>query len=367
LHTAKIKVSTHKFSKFAAYFASNIQTTSVPIIKNTFKPKNRFFRNSHVNTIYASLIRWIPKVKFTRERIENKEGDFLDLDWKKVGSKKLVLLLAGLEGKSTSLYSRAAVRYFNKQDWDAVCMNYRGCSGEPNRLLSGYHMGATGDVKFTVEHILKTNAYDEIVILGYSLGGNLALKYIGEEAENIPKEIKGSVSFSVPMDIKKSNYRLNKWYNWHYIKWFMLTLNYKANQKKRQFPDALKNYRGFFMSGNFVYFDTNFTTPANGFKTVDEYWTKSSCKRHLPNVKVPSLIIASNDDTFISDNCYPVKEANENAQLFLEITQYGGHCGFIRNFFEKHWWMEERAFQFIEELQHLNTKDFNKTPMLITL
>lgn len=367
MHTAKIKVSTHKFSKFAAYFASNIQTTPVPIIKNTFKPKNRFFRNSHVNTIYASLIRWIPKVKFTRERIENKEGDFLDLDWKKVGSKKLVLLLAGLEGKSTSLYSRAAVRYFNKQDWDAVCMNYRGCSGEPNRLLSGYHMGATGDVKFTVEHILKTNAYDEIVILGYSLGGNLALKYIGEEAENIPKEIKGSVSFSVPMDIKKSNYRLNKWYNWHYIKWFMLTLNYKANQKKRQFPEALKNYRGFFMSGNFVYFDTNFTTPANGFKTVDEYWTKSSCKRHLPNVKVPSLIIASNDDTFISDNCYPVKEANENAQLFLEITQYGGHCGFIRNFFEKHWWMEERAFQFIEELQHLNTKDFNKTPMLITL
>ena len=328
--------------------------THVPILKNTFKVKSRIFRNAHVNTIYASLIRWIPKVKFTRERIENNEGDFLDLDWKKAGSKKLVLILAGLEGKSTSLYSRAAIRYFNKQDWDAVCMNYRGCSGEPNRLLGGYHMGATEDVKFTVDHIVKAYNYDEIVILGYSLGGNLALKYIGEEGEQLPKQIKGSVSFSVPMDIKKSNERLNKWYNWHYIKWFMLTLNHKANQKKRQLPDALQNYKGFFMSGNFVYFDTHFTAPANGFKTVDDYWNLSSCKSHLPNIKVPSLIIASEDDTFISDTCYPIKEATANANLFLEITKQGGHCGFTRNFFERHWWMEERAFQFIKEFSQLD-------------
>ncbi len=328
----------------------------MPILEDTFKIKNGLFKNAHVNTIYASLVRWIPGVQFIRERIENTEGDFLDLDWKKTGSKKLVLILAGLEGKSTSLYSRAAVRYFNKQHWDAVCMNYRGCSGEPNRLLGGYHMGATEDVRFTIDHILKTNNYDEIVILGYSLGGNLALKYIGEEGTNLPRQVKGSVSFSVPMDIKKSNYRLNKWYNWHYIKWFMLTLNYKANQKKRQFPKALQDYKGFFMSGNFVYFDTHFTAPANGFNTVDDYWKLSSCKPYLANVNVPSLIIASEDDTFISDNCYPKKEANSNDNLFLEITRNGGHCGFIRNFFEKHWWMEERAFQFIQELEERNTR-----------
>ena len=328
-----------------------LRRKQVPILEDTFKIKNRAFKNAHLNTIYASLVRWVPRVKFTRERIENTEGDFLDLDWKKTGSKKLVLILAGLEGKSTSLYSRAAIRYSNKQGWDAVCMNYRGCSGEPNRLLQGYHMGATEDVKFTVNHILSIYNYDEIVILGYSLGGNLALKYIGEEGESLPKQIKGSVSFSVPMDIKKSNERLNKWYNWHYIKWFMLTLNYKANQKKKQFPEALQDYKGFFMSGNFVYFDTHFTAPANGFKTVEEYWKLSSCKPHLPNINVPSLIIASHDDTFISDNCYPKKEAQNNEHLYLEITRYGGHCGFVRNFFEKHWWMEERAFQFIANLE----------------
>ena len=305
-----------------------------------------------MNTVYASLVRWIPKVKFNRERIEIDQSDFLDLDWKKVGSKKLVLILAGLEGKSTSLYSRAAVRYFNRQNWDAVCMNYRGCSGEPNRLLRGYHMGASDDVKFSIDHIIAKYNYDEIVILGYSLGGNLALKYIGEENENLPSQIKATVSFSVPMDIKKSNERLNKWYNWHYIKWFMITLNYKANQKKRQFPEALKKYKGFFMTGNFVYFDTHFTAPANGFKSVDDYWESSSCKPYLNKIKIPSLIIASNDDTFISNNCYPKPQAENNSKLFLEITNHGGHCGFIRNFFEKNWWMEERAFQFIEGIKN---------------
>ncbi len=331
----------------------------VPILEDTFKTKNSAFKNAHLNTIYASLIRWIPRVKFTRERIENEEGDFLDLDWKQTGSKKLVLILAGLEGKSTSLYSRAAIRYSNRQGWDAVCMNYRGCSGEPNRLLKGYHMGATDDVKFTIDYILSVYDYEEIVIVGYSLGGNLALKYIGEEGEALPDQIKGSVSFSVPMDIKKSNERLNKWYNWHYIKWFMLTLNYKANQKKRQFPKELQRYKGFFMSGNFVYFDTHFTAPANGFNTVEEYWKLSSCKPYLPNIKVPSLIIASHDDTFISENCYPTEEAQHNEHLFLEITKHGGHCGFVRNFFEKQWWMEERTFQFIATLKDKTT---SKTP-----
>lgn len=320
----------------------------MPLLEDSFRLKNRFFRNPHVNTIYASLLRWMPRIKFKRERIENNEGDFLDLDWKKVASKKLVLILAGLEGKSTSLYSRAAVKYFNNQQWDTVCMNYRGCSGEPNRLIKGYHMGATEDVKFTIDYILANYDYDHIVLLGYSLGGNLALKYIGEEGDQLPKQVKGSVSYSVPMEIKKSNERLDKWYNWHYSKWFMITLNYKANQKKRQFPEILKNYKGFFWSGNFMYFDTHFTAPANGFKTVDDYWKLSSCKPYLQHVKVPSLIIASHDDTFISEDCYPYQEATNSEHVFLEITKHGGHCGFIRNFFEKQWWMEERAFAFIE-------------------
>lgn len=322
----------------------------MPILQSGFQPYYWIFRNTHVSTIYASLIRrWIPKVKFQRERLETLDGDFLDLDWLKNDNENLVVILAGLEGKSNSLYSRSAIRYFNKKGWDALAMNYRGCSGEPNRNLRGYHMGASDDVRFTINHVLQKNRYKKIVIVGYSLGGNLALKYVGEESDNLPKEIKATISFSVPMDIQASDERLNKWYNWHYLKWFMLPLNYKANRKKKQFPKALENYNGFFMSGNFVYFDTHFTAPANGFDDVVTYWRSSSCIPFLEKIKIPSLIVSSADDSFISENCYPFEISKKNENLFLELPKHGGHCGFIRQFFEKNGWMEERAMEFLDQ------------------
>ncbi len=321
----------------------------MPIIKSNFQPDNFIFRSAQLSTIYASLLRPIRRLKFQRERIDTPDGDFLDLDWKKVGSKKLLIILPGLEGKSNSLYSRAAVRYFNKKGWDALGMNYRGCSGEANRLLNGYHMGASADVKLVTEHAV-AKGYTEIMLIGYSLGGNLALKYAGEESENLPKEVKSVVAFSAPLDIQKSDERLNEWYNWHYLKWFMFPLNLKANRKKKQYPEALKNYRGFFMSGNFVYFDTNFTAPANGYDNVRDYWAASTARPYLKDIKVPSLLVSALDDTFISANCYPHEEAKNNPNLFLEMPKHGGHCGFIRRFYERSWWMEERALEFYERL-----------------
>ena len=102
------------------------------------------------------------------------------------------------------------------------------------------------------------------------------------------------------------------------------------------------------MSGSFTYFDQYFTAPANRFTNVEEYWQKSTSKPFLKHITVPSLIIASEDDTFISEDCIPIEEVKNNTALFIEITEHGGHCGFIRRFFEKVWWMEERALNFIE-------------------
>lgn len=323
----------------------------MPIIESRFAPKKWLFRNTHISTIYASLIRrWIPQVDFQRERLELADGDFLDLDWSKKGSKKLVIVLAGLEGKSRSMYARSAITHFNNQGWDALGLNYRGCSGEPNRLLRGYHMGASDDVKVTVEHAIKKHGYEEIVLLGYSLGGNLALKYAGEESKQLPKQVKSAIVVSAPMDLQASEERMNSWYNWHYVKWFMLTLNWKANRKKRQFRTALKSYKGFFMSGNFIYFDTHFTAPANGFATVEAYWEKSSCRPHLSKINIPTLIIAAENDSFLSEHCYPIEAVKTNPNLFLEMPKTGGHCAFIRSFNEQVWWMEERAFEFVKSL-----------------
>ena len=329
----------------------------MPIVKSNFKPNNFTFRSAQWSTIYASLLRPIRRLRFERERVDTPDGDFMDFDWSKVGSRKLVIILSGLEGKSNSLYARAAIRHFNKKGWDALGLNYRGCSGEPNRLLRGYHMGASDDVKFTTEYAIEKYGYEEIVLIGYSLGGNLALKYAGEEGENLPKQVKSVVAFSAPLDIEKSDERLNRWYNWHYLKWFMFPLNRKANKKKKQYPEALKNYKGFFMSGNFTYFDTNFTAPANGYDTVQEYWEASSAKPHLHNIKIPALLVSATDDTFISENCYPIAEAKANPNLYLEMPENGGHCGFIRRFYERTWWMEERAFEFVQETKNKESKD----------
>lgn len=321
----------------------------MPIIDSYFKPQKGIFKNPQFSTIYASLLRPIEKVKFRRERLELPDNDFIDLDWKKVRNKKLIIILPGLEGKSNSLYSRAVIHYFNQNGWDACGMNYRGCSGEPNRLLRGYHMGASDDVEYVTQHAIQNHGYKNIVLIGYSLGGNLALKYAGEKGDDFPEEVKSLVAFSAPLDIEASDARLNEWYNWHYLKWFMFPLNRKANQKKRQFPEALKDYRGVLFSGNFTYFDTKFTAPANGYPTVQEYWSASSARPHLAKIKVPSLLVSSKDDTFISANCFPIEEAEQNPNLFLEMPERGGHCGFIRSFKEKTWWMEERALQFIEQ------------------
>ena len=321
----------------------------MPVLSSHYSPRNSLFRNSHFNTIYASLLRYVPGVKFSRKRLELSDGDFLDLDWVQGGSKRLLITLGGLEGKSRSLYSRAAIHYFKKRGYDALGVNYRGCSGEPNRLLRGYDMGASRDVRHVMNHVLEHHHYDEIVIIGYSLGGNIALKYAGEEGDQIPKQIKAIIGYSVPINIKKSDERMNRWYNWHYLKWFMFPLNLKVNRKKKQYPEELKNYKGFFMSGNFVYFDTYFNAPANGYSSAEEYWESSSCAPVLSNIKVPSLIVSSLDDTFISEDCFPRKSAKQNRNLYLELAEHGGHCGFIRQFFERSSYMEERAFEFAEE------------------
>lgn len=339
----------------------------LPIIQSRFQPKRWLFRNNHISTIYASLIRrWIPQVKFQRERLELTDGDFLDLDWSKRDSKKLVIVLAGLEGKAHSMYARSSIKHFNDQGWDALGLNYRGCSGEPNRLLRGYHMGANDDVKTTVEYAIEKYGYEEIVLIGFSLGGNLALKYAGEEGTLLPKQIKSIVSFSAPMDLQASEERMNRWYNWHYVKWFMLTLNWKANRKKRQYPDALSSYQGFFMSGNFIYFDTHFTAPANGFASVKAYWDESSCRPHLANIPIPTLIITAKNDTFLSENCYPLEAASTNPNLYLEMPAVGGHCAFIRYFNEQVWWMEERAFEFVAAVhgQEKIPFDTDDTPVI---
>ncbi|WP_412561090.1 YheT family hydrolase [Winogradskyella sp. MIT101101] len=319
----------------------------MPIIQPTYKPPF-WAKKSFTSTVFSGLARRVKGVVQTRERITLPDGDFLDLDWSYAEQKsnKVIVLLHGLEGNAQRPYITGTAKLFNENGIDACAVNFRGCSGEPNLLYRSYHSGATEDLEAVINSILEKNQYDEIYIKGISLGANMALKYVGER-DDVPKEIKAVIAISTPCDLKGSCDALLSLKNKHYAIRFLKHLKDKLKPKLSQFPDNI-NIKDFSSIKTLIGFDEVYTSKAHGFKDTSEYYEKASCLQFLPNIKVPSLIINALNDSFLSAECYPVKEAKHNPNLFLEMPKYGGHVGFIdkRNIYYNEW----RALDFINEL-----------------
>lgn len=319
----------------------------MPILESTYKPPF-WAKKSFVSTVYSGVIRKVSGVQHTRERVTLPDTDFIDLDWSYAEKKsnKVIVLLHGLEGHAQRPYITGTAKHFNANGIDAIGVNFRGCSGEPNLLYRSYHSGATEDLDAVVRHILTKNKYDEIYIKGISLGANMALKYVGEGNE-LPEQIKAVIAVSTPCDLKGSCDRLLSLQNRHYAIRFLGHLKDKLKPKLKQFPNNisvtdLKSIK------TLIDFDHVYTSKAHGFKDALDYYEKASCLQFLPNIKVPSLIINSLNDSFLSAECYPIKEAKQNPNLFLEMPQYGGHVGFIQK--QNIYYNEQRAFDFINEL-----------------
>lgn len=314
--------------------------TSTYLAKGAFK--NKFF-----STIYPAIAREVKGITYQRERLELVDGDFLDLDWSRVGSRKLVLVLHGLEGQADRAYVKGMIKHFNQNGWDGVGLNYRGCSGEPNRLLQSYHMGATADVKWLVEHIAAQNSYDELALVGFSLGGNLTLRYLGENKGAYPAILKGAVAFSVPCDIQSANVEIHRWFNYLYLRRFLNSLNEKARLKAKQFPSQVQLPSQ--MPRTFYDFDDWFTGPIHGYKNGTDYYKKASSLPLLSTIEIPVLLVNAQDDTFLSATCYPVEIAQQNEYFFFEMPKHGGHVGFGQLANNRPYWSERRAFDFIQK------------------
>lgn len=311
--------------------------------RSTYRPP-LFLRNGHLNTVVASAFRKINSVKYQRERIDTPDGDFLDLDWSRIGGERLVVVLHGLEGSADRPYTLGMVRYFNQQGWDGLGMNFRGCSGEPNRLLRTYHVGETGDLDFVLQHILSLDRYREVVLVGFSLGGNVTLKYVGEKGVHIPKIVKRAIALSVPCHVPSANEVFKKWENKLYMHRFMQTLNQKLQLKAAQFPQKIQvNGK---LPHNFDTFDEIFTAPVHGFLNAQDYWTRNSSLPVLNQIAIPTLLINAADDSFLSPECYPVEIAQNHKHFHLEIPNWGGHCGFVTIGKKGTYWSDERAFAF---------------------
>ena len=299
----------------------------MPQLNSDYTPP-LLFKNGHFATIYSGIIRSVNCVVQKRERITLSDGDFLDLDWSDsvTPTQKLVILLHGLEGDAQRPYITGSAKILNQNGYDTCAVNYRGCSGEPNVKYRSYHSGATEDLIEVLNHILNTKNYSEIYLKGFSLGGNLLLKYLGE-GNDVPKEIKGAVAVSVPCNLHDSCKQLLSIKNIMYAIKFKGNLLGKLRQKQHMFPDKISD-NDIKSIKTLKDFDDIYTSRAHGFEDALDYYKKSSSLQFLPHIQVPSLIINAKDDSFLGPECYPIKETDRNNKLFLEMPSYGGHVGF---------------------------------------
>lgn len=320
----------------------------MPVLENADYQAPLWLFNGHLQTIYPSLFRKVDGISYNRVRISTPDNDFLDIDMRasKKGerSTSLVILSHGLEGSSGGQYIKGMVSLLNKEGFDCWAWNFRGCSGEPNKQLRFYHSGATDDLGLVVD---KAKAlYKNIYLIGFSLGGNLTLKYLGEQAENLCPEIKKAVTFSVPLHLAGSSNRLARWDDWVYTKRFNRNLAKKVRAKAPFFPkelditklDKIKTLRDF---------DEYYTSQLHGFNDALDYYTKSSSIHFIDKIAVPTLIINAKNDPFLSKECFPFEQAAKLEKVFFEAPATGGHCGFFPVKYEGVLWSEQRALAWL--------------------
>ena len=340
----------NNFSK-ALGFTFAFNPSYMPVLP---KPvyKTAFWQfNPHIQTIYPSLFRKVDFQYTTRERLELPDGDFVDLDWAKSASnnKKLIIITHGLEGDSGRHYVLGMAKLFVQNGYDALGWHCRSCSGETNRLLRFYHHGDTTDLRSVINHAIEAHHYEEIVLTGFSMGGSLTLRILGEDANAVPPQVKKAIAFSVPCDLLTSVYTLSKPGNRIYNKRFLRKLGEKIRVKEKMFPGQISS-AGYENISNFIEFDNRYTAPLHGFSDAHDFYARASVKPFLTNIRVPALIVQALNDTFLSPECFCYEEAEHNKYLFLETPDNGGHCGFTLpgNEFS---WAELRALAFVNEKQ----------------
>jgi predicted alpha/beta-fold hydrolase len=318
----------------------------MPVVNPSSYNPPWFLRNSHVQSIVPILIRRVTGIQYRRQRIETPDNDFLDLDYSTVGTSRVGIVSHGLEGDSRRPYVLGMVHALNRRGWDAVAWNFRGCSGEPNRQLRSYHSGDTQDLHTVVNHMLAAGHYSQVALIGFSMGGNITLKYLGEQGSAVAPQIATAVAFSVPCDLASAAHAMNRPVNAIYLKRFLRMLHQKIRWKMELFPGAI-NDRGYRTIRTFKEFDNRYTAPLQGFRDAEDYWRRASSKPMLGAIRVPTLLVSAADDPFLAPTCYPLEAALMNPNFFLEIPAHGGHVGFIALSRDGVYWSERRAMGFL--------------------
>lgn len=315
----------------------------MPILSKSSYQAPFWLKGGHLQTIYPALFPKRIKFPIIPERIELHDGDFLDLEWTGTAADRLAILTHGLEGSTQSPYINAMKESLQAYGWDVLSWNLRGCSEEMNRLPGFYHAGKTEDLSAVIEHSLRVHTATKIDLIGFSLGGNLVLKYLGERGQKLHQRIHRTVSFSVPCDLESSSIQLAKAQNTIYMNHFMKSLRKKIRRKQVLYPDQF-DLRGLDQIKTFAQFDEQYTAPLNGFHSAKHYWERNSSVPFLCQIIPPTLLINAKNDPFLGAACYPLEEAQNNHAFYLECPEQGGHIGFGSI---KINWAAQRAIDFL--------------------
>jgi len=316
----------------------------MPLTSSAYEPPT-WLRGGHLQTLYPSLARTVDFVYDHRTRIDTPDGDFLDLDWHRRGHDRVAILSHGLEGSTQRSYMRGMARALARNGWDVLAWNLRGCSGTPNRRLRTYHSGATDDLAVVMSHAL-SKSYSAVALVGFSLGGNLTLKYLGERGDAVAPCVQAAAAFSVPVDLQSSARQLARPTNWHYVQYFLRTLRAKVEEKADRWPDRIATPRWGEVR-TLTDFDDRYTAPLNGFRDALDYYQRASSKPLLEAIAVPTLLVNAANDPFLGPPCYPRETAATHPHLTLDIPEEGGHVGFARTRSNGVYWSEARAASFL--------------------
>ncbi len=313
---------------------------------SAFKPA-WWLPGPHAQTLWAVLSFTQKKPITTRQRLELPEGDFVDLDWVNPNlTTPIILILHGLEGSSQSHYARDMLYTLQQLNYRAVLMHFRGCSGHLNRAARYYHSGDTADLQFVVNTLLQQYPETPLGAMGYSLGGNVLLKWLGETGANNPLHC--AVAISVPMLLNKSADRMqqgfSRLYQWYLIQ--QLKRKFREKQRKMELPIDVNTTN----IHDFWSFDDKITAPLHGFKSAEDYYQQASSRQYLKSIAIPTLILHAKDDPFTDSSMIP--DANAlSSTVTLELSATGGHIGFISGAipFKGKSWLLERIPGFIQE------------------
>jgi predicted alpha/beta-fold hydrolase len=298
----------------------------VPIIKSQFSP-SWLFRNTHVQTVLASKLFKPEKFETVRERIEMPDGDFVDIEQPTGSSQHVVALFHGLAGCVESPYIQGALATLSARGFHPILMHWRGSSGESNRLARAYHSGASDDIQWFIDFLAARFPSANLYAIGYSLGGNALLKYLGEQGSASP--LTGAMSVSPPLVLAEGATKLNAGVARIY-QWYLLDRLRMQHEIKRLLYPNLNLPVASRSLNTFWKFDDALTAPLHGYAGVNDYYNRCSARQFLPCITTPTHILSARDDPFFTPAILP-DEHELSSSTVLEIADHGGHVGFLKN------------------------------------